>query len=565
VLLNPNALTPYTLAGDKASIAEDEALVREAASFLKDTVLPRVVREIRVHQGMYSEGMTLTELFHRHGVNMRYLGAVATQLGDAPYLQQLVIAEMVGRQAKHLFNSCLRESEDGVVARVMAHCLNCLFGEVSQPLSVKKHQDHASTRKGPPPAADTPGCEAVLPTLTTSTMWAWIRAQVKLAYEFELPSTARAERGGLPLLRSLCKAVGLQIVCRDYSLGDDRPFAPEDISDLFPVAKYTTPKCNDAKDMLYSGIMCHSQNLHDLASPLLQDALAIIYQVYGPMHQDTAKCYGTLALLHFQQHHIEEAISMQEKAVVILERVSGTDTQLTADAYTTLASLLQASGKVPAAAVAFTRALTLLELIHGPVSVGLSHIQRKASMLLQGHWDAHVAFLEKSLEAQTLIAGETDKECLSTQHSLALAYGRLGKHRLALEQEKKVYSLLRTAYGEENADTKRAKQFVNEFVKKALEEEKQQKKLLTQAGMSAAETNDIMRASQSLANGGPSEAQKAKKNKKKGSAEQVEGTAKELPAAQSVSVERDAPQEGDFTQVTKKKNKNKKSKSKSNS
>ena len=99
--------------------------------------------------------------------------------------------------------------------------------QVSQPLSVKKHQDHASTRKGPPPAADTPGCEAVLPTLTTSTMWAWIRAQVKLAYEFELPSTARAERGGLPLLRSLCKAVGLQIVCRDYSLGDDRPFAPE--------------------------------------------------------------------------------------------------------------------------------------------------------------------------------------------------------------------------------------------------------------------------------------------------------------------------------------------------
>ena len=37
VLLNPNALTPYTLADDPATVAADEALVREAGAFLKVT------------------------------------------------------------------------------------------------------------------------------------------------------------------------------------------------------------------------------------------------------------------------------------------------------------------------------------------------------------------------------------------------------------------------------------------------------------------------------------------------------------------------------------------------
>jgi hypothetical protein len=54
----------------------------------------------------------------------------------------------------------------------------------------------------------------------------------------------------LTIFRSLCRATGLQMACRDYTFGGEAdPISEDDVMDVVPVVKASHPRSKDALDL----------------------------------------------------------------------------------------------------------------------------------------------------------------------------------------------------------------------------------------------------------------------------------------------------------------------------
>jgi len=561
VLFNPNSLTPYHVLGSEDEVAQDEARVKDAARYLKETVIPKVVADFKAQHGVLSEGMSLGTFLHAYGVNMRYLGELAQLLSDAPQLQAAFILEMIARQAKHTLNACIREATDSCLAKVAAHFLNCLLGEASEALAIKNITGIADAKKHKGKQAVVPlGDSLITSSLTTCGLWSDLKARVLAAYAFEIPAGTRRSVPKLPLLSCVCKAVGLQITRRPYDLSLPKPFCSDDILDLFPVAKYNAPRSPNAQELLDSGNIFLRQGMYEIAAPLLNDALSVLYQVYGPMHRDTAQCYSHLALLNFQSKHFEDAISFQEKAVVILERLKGRDHCETGYAYEVLATLLQTAGKAQLASVAFERALSIANTVHGPNYFGLANIRCKAAQLIdEVDPAAALAFQSQACEIQAKVLGADHLQSLNCQHVLALFSAQNGQLRQGLDLERKVHAALKSKFGEKDIRTLESARWVQEFTSKAVNDERQQKKMLTEAGVSQQAAQDIVRQLSSNSNGNANDGQRVKGKKGSNNLESANGNAapnKDSLNAATATI--GAEEAKSFTEVTTKRRVNKK-------
>jgi protein TIF31 len=56
------------------NIEKDEFLVKELAKFLVDQAIPKLVRDLQAVEGVPTDSESLSQTFHSHGINMRYLG-----------------------------------------------------------------------------------------------------------------------------------------------------------------------------------------------------------------------------------------------------------------------------------------------------------------------------------------------------------------------------------------------------------------------------------------------------------------------------------------------------------
>jgi protein TIF31 len=80
-------------------------------------------------EGVPTDSESLESAFHQHGINMRYLGFVASELKDKElnHLKILMEREVVFRSAKHLINEYIRESSDTYLSSVICHLLNLIL------------------------------------------------------------------------------------------------------------------------------------------------------------------------------------------------------------------------------------------------------------------------------------------------------------------------------------------------------------------------------------------------------------------------------------------------------
>ena len=110
------------------TIAKDEALVKELAGFLTEQAIPKLVRDLQGVEGVPTDSESLSQAFHQHGINIRYLGAVSHALADKElnHLKTLLERDAFVRSAKHLINEELRETSDTHLSAVVAHLLNLL-------------------------------------------------------------------------------------------------------------------------------------------------------------------------------------------------------------------------------------------------------------------------------------------------------------------------------------------------------------------------------------------------------------------------------------------------------
>jgi hypothetical protein len=136
-------------------VKQDEEQVKLLAAFLKDNQIKALIKDMKtISGGVPSDSESLEKLFHVHGVNMRYLGAVYKDLkvnpkkkegevqgeedihfnGDFKHLTQIVEKEMFLRSAKHVLCQILRDqvNSDLYVSSVISHLLNCILAPNAQ-------------------------------------------------------------------------------------------------------------------------------------------------------------------------------------------------------------------------------------------------------------------------------------------------------------------------------------------------------------------------------------------------------------------------------------------------
>ena len=72
-------------------VERDRKLLRETAAFLTDVVIPRMVRECVQLTLVPTDGESLKTAMHTRGINMRYLGRVASLASAREDLEHLKV------------------------------------------------------------------------------------------------------------------------------------------------------------------------------------------------------------------------------------------------------------------------------------------------------------------------------------------------------------------------------------------------------------------------------------------------------------------------------------------
>lgn len=84
------------------------------------------------------DGITLSDALHSRGINIRYLGKVATLLSKVKqleYLHSIACGELLLRAVKHIFTQYMQSTELLNLAAAVSHFLNCFLyaGSVPSP------------------------------------------------------------------------------------------------------------------------------------------------------------------------------------------------------------------------------------------------------------------------------------------------------------------------------------------------------------------------------------------------------------------------------------------------
>jgi protein TIF31 len=93
--LNPDVFTasqaPVT-DEEKKRMCEDEDDVRACCAFLREKLIPELMKELSDGSGGWPvDGKSLTGIMHRNGVNVRYIGKIIELFGDAPKLKAVKV------------------------------------------------------------------------------------------------------------------------------------------------------------------------------------------------------------------------------------------------------------------------------------------------------------------------------------------------------------------------------------------------------------------------------------------------------------------------------------------
>jgi len=213
-----------------------------------------------------------------------------------------------------------------------------------------------------------------------------------------------------------------------------------------------------------------SQGRLDIAYELLSEALAIFHQIYGPMHRDTANCYGNLAMVLHHAKDVNQALDHQQKATIINERVQGLDHHDTSHSYGNLALFCHNMGKTNLALQYIKRALYLGRLVCGPNHPDIATTFSNIAMMLQDlqkHKQA-IEYLVQALKSYESILGPNHIQTAAIYHAIAIAHSQLDQFKEALAYEKKNYSILHAKVGDSDIRAIESNIWLRQFTQKAV-------------------------------------------------------------------------------------------------
>ena len=513
----------------KAELTKDEEEVRKVCHYLHDKILPDIINDLKEGEvGFPMDGQSLSSLMHKRGINIRYLGKLATLADEdnsrMQALRALTIQEMISRAFKHIVNRYLKDVPVVFATTCYTHLLNCLLGsEVNA--TPKPHLDEENR-------ALYPEANYLFANVTPAKLQAEIKHQVQLRYRFDLSEDWIQQIRHIQLLRNAALKLGLQLIEKDYcfsmqpcnikeqstpllnrkasecdlnahangngnangsvkhgkkkkknigraspapssgseSTGPVSTFSPDDIAGMVPIIKDSCPKSRLAEEALEAGKISMMQNQKDVGQELLLESLTLHEQIYGILHPEVARVYHQLAMLYYQLDEKNAAIELAHKAVIISERTLGIDSSETILAYLNLA-LFEHGNRNTAVAIACVRhALELWKIIYGtkhPDSI--TTLNNAAVMLqqLQFYKESRLWF-EISLSISEEVSGKQSVNTATLLFQLAQALVLDGDHKGAVHRMREAYSIFLSKLGKDDPNTKESEKWLEQLTQNAV-------------------------------------------------------------------------------------------------
>ena len=471
--------------------------------------------------GFPMDGQSLARLMHKRGINIRYLGKLATlakeQGSRLQALKALATQEMIARAFKHSANHYLKDLPTTFATTCLTHLLNCLLGTgLNRSPTVELDEDLKFFYK----EANYSFMEVNPKTLESE-----IESQVQLRYRYGLEENWLSSIKHVQLLREIALKLGLQLTAKDYrfmpepisendqsspltngdavntalnghitngvshkkrkknggrgspsslnesvTLESQATFTADDIVNLVPIVKDASPKSTLAEEALEAGRISMMQNQKELGQELLLESLSLHEQIYGILHPEVARVYHQLAMLYYQLDEKNAAVELAHKAVIISERTLGIDSNETILSYLNLGLFEHGNGNTSVALLCMRHALELWKIIYGlkhPDSI--TTINNAAVMLqhLKYYHESRLWF-ENSLAISEEVSGNQSVNTATLSFQLAQALALDQDPKGAVNRMRDAYSIFLAKLGPDDRNTKESESWLEQLTQNAV-------------------------------------------------------------------------------------------------
>ncbi|CAN6612016.1 clustered mitochondria protein 1 [Trichomonascus vanleenenianus] len=445
-----------------AQFKQDQDEVREVCKYVTEIIIPKFVEDIK--EGILTtalSGSQLTSVFHRKGINMRYIGVVynlAKEKG-APLeaLCRLLIREAVSRATKHVINALVRDLPLQLAPYLGVYVFNSLLAPGVEPgLQIPEELQELY-----------PQAMAEIKSfgLTTDSVNQLVAGQVLARFRFTLPDNWLEQALYIPLFREMSLKNGFQWKAKPYEFGGSRNplLAADDLANVVPLVKYSTFRSQIAEDALEAGRLSILKNETDVGIEFLYESLGLHEQIYGVLHPSTAHAYGQAAAAYHEMKDYANACELARKSVFIYERVSGVDSNETLYTLLNLAWFENGKGNTVGALEIIKYAYKLWQVVSGPDHPDtLSTIINVCTMLQHlKDYKMTAVWFGKAIElARQIYGGDSITEA-QLQYQLSQNYTLAQHFDEAVAATKEAHRIFEAQLGAEHENTVESKKWLD--------------------------------------------------------------------------------------------------------
>lgn len=515
---------------EKAEYEADEKNVRAVCDHLRTNVIPGLITDLHDSDvGFPMDGASLCQLLHKRGINIRYLGRIASLAKEKgrrlEAFYTVVLQEMVVRAFKHIANELLNHVPVLFAPTCIAHLLNCFVGGDLN--SEPKPEIDEETRKMYPDG------DYSFETMTPSKLQEQIQQQVQMRYRCDLPEDWQTSVKPLQLLREACLRLGLQLVAKEYDFGrGEKPalngvagpvlesvatngvnghhaeeasgskkkkkkstaeqapvqtngtalkpsttFTAEDILNIAPSIKDASPKSVLAEEAMEAGKISLAQGQKQIGQELILESLSLHEQIYGILHPEVAKMYHSLSTIYYQTDEKEAAVELARKAVIVTERTLGVDSHDTILAYLNLSLFEHHVGNTKQALRYVRHALDVWKIVFGAQHPDSITTINNAAVMLQSmkEYPESRKWFEKCYTVCEELFGRQSANAATILFQLAQALALDGDPKAAVSKMRDAYNIFLAELGPEDRNTKEAENWLEQLTQNAVAIAKQAK------------------------------------------------------------------------------------------
>ncbi|KAK5072060.1 Intracellular distribution of mitochondria [Lithohypha guttulata] len=501
---------------EKEEYLQDEQEVRAVCSFLREKVIPELIHDLyETDVGFPMDGVALTQLLHKRGINVRYLGLLTKSAEEKGQrikaFATVALQEMVARAFKHIINGYLRHLPAIFAPNAIAHLLNCLLGrEVNAAPGAELGEEQSFYSDG----------DYSFQKVTPDQLAKDIELQVRMRYRYDLPGEWQMSIKPLQLLREICLKNGIQLAARDFALTktdlQERPalngtavngvhheenkkkkakkargrsespdsetkekpqttFVPDDILNVTPIVKDASPKSALAEEALEAGKISLAQGQKQLGQELVLESLSLHEQIYGILHPEVAKMYHSLSTIYYQIEEKEAAVELARKAVIVTERTLGVDSHDTILAYLNLSLFEHHVGNTKRALKYVRHALDVWNVIYGSHHPDSITTMNNAAVMFQSlkEYAESRRWFEACFKVCEEFYGKQSINAATILFQLAQALALDGDAKGAVNKMREAYSVFKEELGAEDRNTKEAETWLEQLTQNAVNLAKQ--------------------------------------------------------------------------------------------